>query len=424
MTKVICYPRCCDPETYEDDAFYFEMFSRPREKRHNIGYVGLQLFRELRRAKICPTEVAIDFAIIAMAVVCADKAVLRRNSADGWTREISLHVYIHDVQKWSCEKYKLEKALRFLTGDFWSVNFSQITESLVPRETFPVRDKDCLCLLSGGMDSLVGAIDLHESGRNPLFVSQVVRGDAEHQRLYASLLGEDNLCQWSNSINKPGPSENSTRARSIVFYAFALLASCSIRENEQGRKELFVPENGFISLNVSLDPLRTGTLSTKTTHPVYMRWLQEIWNDVGITMDLILPYRYKTKGEVLQECKNQELMKSLIFGSTSCGKYQRHGLRHCGCCVPCLVRRGAFKKAGLDDVTEKGYCTEKLKNSGSLDVAAAALASVQIERFGIDRFVKSALSFAESDDEYEKYCGVVRRGVMEISELLSEQGVL
>lgn len=60
-----------------------------------------------------------------------------------------------------------------------------------------------------------------------------------------------------------------------------------------------------------------------------MKAMQEIWNDVGINIDFVLPYKYKTKGEVLMDCKNQDLMKKLIFGSTSCGKYQRK-LQHCG----------------------------------------------------------------------------------------------
>ena len=50
------------------------------------------MFRELRKSKIVPTVEALDFTIIAMAVVAADKAVLRRSSADGWTRKIELCV--------------------------------------------------------------------------------------------------------------------------------------------------------------------------------------------------------------------------------------------------------------------------------------------------------------------------------------------
>lgn len=422
MNKVICYPRCCTPKYYSDDDYYFEMFTVPEQKINNVGHVGVQLFKELRKSKIAPTVEALDFTIIAMAVVAADKAVLRKKSADGWTRKIELCIYLHDAPKWRQEKRKLEEMLRFLSGDFWVLNINDLPESLVPQKKYDLRQQDCICLLSGGMDSLVGAIDLHEEGRNPLFVSQTVRGDAEHQREYAMQFGINNLCQWSNNIKKKGESEISTRARSMVFFAFALLASCGIDCNAQGRKELFVPENGYISLNMPLDPLRTGSLSTKTTHPVYMKAMQEIWNDVGINIDFVLPYKYKTKGEVLMDCKNQDLMKKLIFGSTSCGKYQRK-LQHCGVCVPCLVRRAAFLKNNLCDVTEGGYFKENLQCSYSKDVAAAALAVVQLKKNGIESLVKGMLSFAKGE-ERNLYLGVIERGVLEIGALLREYSVI
>lgn len=422
MSKVICYPRCCTPEYYSGDCYYFEMFSVPEQKLNNVGHVGVQLFKELRKSKIAPTVDALDFTIIAMAVVAADKAILRKKSADGWTRKIELCIYLHDADKWNREKRKLENMLRFLSGDFWDLSINALPESLVPQKKYELRQQDCICLLSGGMDSLVGAIDLHEKGRNPLFVSQTVRGDADHQREYAMQFGTNNLCQWSNSVKKKGESEISTRARSIIFFAFALLASCGINCNSQGRKELFVPENGYISLNLPLDPLRVGSLSTKTTHPIYMDKLQEIWNDVGINIDFVLPYKYKTKGEVLMECKNQELMKKLIFGSTSCGKYQRK-LQHCGVCVPCLVRRAAFLKNNLHDDTEGGYFKENLRYSYSKDVAAAAMAIVQLEKNGIESLVKSMLSFAKGE-ERSLYLGVVERGLVEIGALLKKQGVI
>ena len=417
MNKVICYPRCCTPKYYSDDYYYFEMFTVPEQKINNVGHVGVQLFKE-----IAPTVEALDFTIIAMAVVAADKAVLRKKSADGWTRKIELCIYLHDAPKWRQEKRKLEEMLRFLSGDFWVLNINALPESLVPQKKYDLRQQDCICLLSGGMDSLVGAIDLHEEGRNPLFVSQTVRGDAEHQREYAMQFGINNLCQWSNNIKKKGESEISTRARSMAFFAFALLASCGIDCNAQGRKELFVPENGYISLNMPLDPLRTGSLSTKTTHPVYMKAMQEIWNDVGINIDFVLPYKYKTKGEVLMDCKNQDLMKKLIFGSTSCGKYQRK-LQHCGVCVPCLVRRAAFLKNNLCDVTEGGYFKENLQCSYSKDVAAATLAVVQLKKNGIESLVKGMLSFAKGE-ERNLYLGVIERGVLEIGALLREHSVI
>ena len=423
MSKIICYPRSCKPSAYDDSTLYFEVFSTPEEKRTNVGHAGVQILKELRRSQIHPSVLAFDFLMIALGVVSADKAVLRSECADGWTRIIELTVYIHEYDKWLQEKKQLEEMLRFLTGDFWTMHFEKLETPICPEKEYPLRSNDCVCLLSGGMDSLVGAIDLHEEGRNPLFLSQIVRGDAEHQRAYAAAVGKDNLCQWSNSVKKYGKTENSTRARSIIFFAYALLTSCGIDYNEGGRKEIFVPENGYISLNIPLDQMRIGSLSTKTTHPVYMRMIQNIWNDLDLKVDLVLPYKYKTKGEVLIGCKNQKLMKSLIFDSTSCGKYQRHGLRHCGECVPCLVRRAAFLKAGLKDDTENGYCVESLKGSDSQDVAAAAMACIEVKNHGIERFVKSALSFCDST-ERNGYLGVVSRGLEEIRMLLMEQDVL
>ena len=423
MNKVVCYPREYVPKKFEDDTWYFEMFSTPEEAPDNVGHVGVRILDELRRSHICPSIIAFDFLMIAYAVVAADKAILRRDSSDGWTRVIDLSVYVHEREKWESQQYKIQDMLRFLTGDFWSVHFNKINNSIAPKNRYAVHGNDCICLLSGGMDSLVGAIDLHESGHNPLFVSQIVRGDAEHQREYAAAVGEDNLCQWSSNVKKRGSSENSTRSRSIVFFSYALLATCGIKKNTDGRKVIYVPENGFISLNVPLDSMRIGSLSTKTTHPIYMKMLQEIWDAVGIDAKLVLPYKFMTKGEVLAQCKNQKLMKELIFGSTSCGKYQRHGLRHCGTCIPCLVRRASFVKAGLNDETEGGYCTENLKKSDSRDLSAAAMACVQVEKYGVESLVKGALSFARGE-EREKYLLVIRNGIEEIRKLLEIQGIL
>ncbi len=101
--------------------------------------------------------------------------------------------------------------------------------SFTPMSTTPppVRNNDCVCLLSGGVDSLVGAIDLVSDGFSPLFVSQIVRGDAAHQRVFAKTLNMSNQFQWS--IGKLPRSEGSTRARPLAFFAFAILSACSLQ---------------------------------------------------------------------------------------------------------------------------------------------------------------------------------------------------
>ncbi|NLO38894.1 MAG: hypothetical protein GX115_05420 [Ruminiclostridium sp.] len=421
MKKIICYPHSSVPTHFDDDIDYFELFSHSNVSRSNISSLGLSLPRELRRYRIVPPISAIDFAAFAISIVAADKLVSRSDSPDGWTRMIDLTIFLSEPEKWKPIKITIEKMLKFLTGDFWTLSF-QLAEApaIQPRYEPLKRENDCVCLLSGGVDSLAGAIDLLSEKRSPLFVSQIITGDGERQRNFANRFGEHNHCQWS--IGKLRGTEGSTRARSIAFFAFALLASSAI-STSGNIAEIVVPENGFISLNVPLDSNRIGSLSTKTTHPVYMTLLQEIWDALGINAKLILPYKFKTKGEVLKECKDRQLLEELVFASNSCGKFRRHGLRHCGVCVPCLVRRAAFLEAGLQDTTEKGYRYEDISKSNSKDLAAVALAAKQVELSGINRFIKGNLSFANPDDR-NSYLEVVLRGINELENLMRGYKIL
>lgn len=421
MRKIISYPRSSVPNCFDSNVDYFELFSRPDGSHNNVKPLGLSLPHELKKYGIVPSIAAIDFAAFAFSVVAVDKLIPRADSPDGWTRMIDLTIFLSEPEKWVLVKAKIEKMLRFLTGDFWTLTFQIAKEPAVqPAYETRQREHDCICLLSGGMDSLVGAIDLLSEKRNPLFVSQIIRGDAKRQQDFANRFGKQNHCQWS--IGRLRGREGSTRARSIAFFAFALLASFAISRSGESA-EIVVPENGFISLNVPLDANRIGSLSTKTTHPVYMALLQEIWDAIGIKAKLILPYRYKTKGEVLKECSNRKLMEELIFVTNSCGKYQRHGLRHCGVCVPCLVRRAAFLEAGLQDITQKGYHYDDISKSHSMDLTAVALAVKQVELSGINKLVKGNLSFASPGDR-NSYLEVVSRGIIELKNFLKGYDIL
>ena len=422
MKKVICCPAERLPKRLDPEALYLSMFSSAG--REKIGHVALELPTDIRRDKLAPSVQAWDFATIASAVAATDKAILRSPSADGWTRMTDLTVLLADPAVWNAKRAELESMLRFLTGDFWSLRFRS-SGVKPPRATKPQeRDADCVCLLSGGIDSLVGAIDLTNDGKKPLFVSQVVRGDRVAQARFAGALGGSKRhCQWGFAVRHPGASEKSTRARSIVFFAFAALAAAGVPSSKKRPIEIVVPENGFISLNVPLGPERIGSLSTKTTHPLYMNAVQELWDAVGINARLVFPYRDRTKGELLQRCGDRQKLLSLVGDSTSCGKYQRHNLTHCGECLPCLVRRAAFLEAKLRDTTAKGYLRKDLAQSESKDVAVAAAACLRYQDEGVRLFAGGALSFA-SHAERARYESVVARGMDEIGKLLSRHGVI
>jgi hypothetical protein len=424
MKKVMCCPISLLPDSLDPDVTYFTLYSYAPSACESVGHIAPSLPTDIRLAGLAPSVQAWDFATIASSVAAADKAISREGNADGWTRMIDLSICLRQPAVWDASRVEIESLLRFLTGDFWTLHF--LDGGVEPPKAKRLRknDADCVCLLSGGADSLVGAIDLTSMARKPLFVSQIIRGDRNAQRKYAVALGGvDRHCQWSFAVSHPGPSEKSTRARSIVFFAFAALAASAIPSTRERPVEIVVPENGFISLNIPLGPGRLGSLSTKTTHPVYMKGIQLLWDAVDIQAKLSFPYRYKTKGELLAECTDQMMLVTLVGDSTSCGKYQRHKLTHCGECVPCLVRRAAFLKASLLDTTAKGYCCQRLHFSESSDVAAAAAACLRYQTKGVHRFTGGALSFAPPD-ERGLYEDVVARGMDELGHLLSSYGVI
>ncbi len=432
MRKIVCAPENLIPQQLEECTKYFSTYSNPR--RENVGYFGSTLTRDIQRAGLRPSEKIWDFNTIALSVAAADNSLTRKDSADGWTRQIDLTVHLCNPSVWEPAKQEFEKTLRFLTGDFWSLTFKDGGVSLPaqPDREFNLFestdfDEDCVCLLSGGVDSLAGAIDLVTEGRSPIFVSQVVRGDADTQRTYAErICPESHHFQWNHNIHLPDDeSEGSTRGRSIIFFAFAALAASAIEQSDSSA-DIYVPENGFISLNIPLNSGRMGSFSTKTTHPVYLKGIQSIWNEVGINLNLIMPYQFKTKGEVLAECKNQQLLKELVFQSVSCGKYRVYKMQHCGRCVPCLVRRAAFQRWGEADQTSGGYYSEQLEriNHGNPDdVGAAANACLVADQSGIHRVISGNMSFADHQNRSD-FEGVFSRGLSEVKELLQGKGVI
>jgi hypothetical protein len=426
MNRVACLPKGILPKKLEDDTCYFSIFEN--SGRPEISTVGTGLLRDIEYLDLVPSPQSWDFMVFALAVAAADLAVYRTGTVDGWTRMMELEVALANPAPFIAQSNALAEMLRFLTGDYWRLKFVDGGVA-APNNTAPGSfDADCVALLSGGADSLVGGIDLSTSGRRPLFVSQISRGDAKTQITYAKQLGGfERHIQWNHNTKLGYPSERSTRARSIVFFAFAALAGSTLANSSGKAVEIYVPENGFISLNVSLNPGRAGSLSTKTTHPIFLGRLEAIWQSLGISASLLRPYAFKTKGEMFQECANPALFQKLVGVSTSCGRYLKNGYTQCGRCIPCLVRRAAFVKSGIPDSTPKMYKYADLASSapddGANDIGAVAAAVAKTEVHGVRSLTAAALSFADSV-ERPKYQSVVERGFQELGVLLREEKVL
>lgn len=426
MNRVVCLPAHLLPNRLNPDAFYFSMYSVSPSSL--IGHVASRFRTYVERAGLCPDANTWDFLTFALSVSAADKVISRATSPNGWTRQIHLQFAVHDVSLWQGLKSKLEAMLKFLTGDYWLLEFIVDSMPLPCARKRQVYNADCVALLSGGMDSLVGVIDLVSERHAPLLVSHVVRGNGAIQRAFAQQVSpHSGFFHWNEAIKLPSTAqgESSTRARSIVFFAFAALATTGVPAFLNQKKDIYVAENGFISLNVSLNPARISSLSTKTTHPVYMDHLRSVWDELGLNLSLNTPYKFHTKGEMLIHCKDQILMRRLIGQTVSCGKYAVHKLTHCGRCVPCMIRRAAFQKAGILDTTK--YVYQSLRNAGHgrhpNDIGAMAMQCVMAERQDIMAKVIGEFAFANCNDR-SNFMSVYKRGLLEVKDFLKSQAIV
>ncbi|EPL2634443.1 7-cyano-7-deazaguanine synthase [Achromobacter mucicolens] len=421
MMKVLCTAVDALPRNLPENELAFTFFKSA--KRSGVGTIAKGWRGSLKRRGFSPSPQAWDFAQFCLSVCATDLACLRKASADGWTRVIELTVGLHEPLRWLPFQQHLENMLKVLTGDHWTLRF--VAGGAPPPDGRPTESMhDCVSLLSGGLDSLIGGIDLVAQGRRPVFVSQLAHEDSQRQRDYATRLGGmGSHWQWSHGISFSGQRETSTRARSLAFYGFAVLAASRIVGNPV---QVFVPENGFICINPPLVPGRVSSLSTRTTHPQFIEMLQALLDGLAVPVTLELPYRFKTKGQMLQQCQDQALLRAFAAHSTSCGRFRTYNRKHCGRCVPCMIRKAAFLAWDpAADTTE--YVHPVLvgadKTSGPDDAMAAAQAVLDVQGKGLNRFLGASLAFAAPQDR-QAYRQVLAAGIDELSALLQRDGVL
>lgn len=324
-------------------------------------------FSKIRETCIEAANATLDFLLLSSIVYVVDKLVAREEAQDCWTRDLKLNIPVANLGLWSPLKGNLESALSFLTGDNWHINFSPLHHFLIrPRRRrgwhlFSGRSfhADAACLFSGGLDSLVGAIDWLESnpGKNLLLVSHYdkdIKGPHADQAILFGIL-RPHYGQRISSLQvqvgqNPAGNESSYRSRSLLFIALGIYAAHSKGE----RIPLLIPENGTIALNMPLTPSRRGSCSTRTAHPLFLDTTRYILSGLGIGNQLLNPLALKTKGECAEQCLNQELFQRAALQSLSCAKHGHKShwcnrqARGCGFCVPCIFRRAALHKINLD----------------------------------------------------------------------------
>lgn len=421
----------CAPENYNFSVAPhgdFPIVLYGHMNKPNVGSIGSTVRRIIQHRKLQPVERAWDLLSISLSVIAADTGVRRNESPDGWTRQLDLHIAVSDPEFWTSQVDLLVRQLQFLTTDIWNITFFAGNVQFVPPQIIVKPNQDCVVLLSGGLDSLIGTIDLvNAGGKRPYAVSQVSQGDKKTQSSFASKIGGGlGHLQLNHNVNCPGENERSQRARSIIFLAYGVLMATALDRYHQGEDvTLYVCENGFISINPPLTGSRIGSLSTRTTHPFFITLFQQLLDAAGLRVKLENPYQFCTKGEMLKNCTDQAFLRKFAHVSTSCGRFARNGYKHCGRCLPCLIRRSAFQAWNVEDQTEYVYgdlSRDDPDHARYDDVRSAAMAVVAAEAEGISQWAAPSLSTSLLGN-ITAYRDVVRRGLHELGDFLKTMGL-
>jgi hypothetical protein len=411
-----------------------------RRLEHDIG----SSLDDLSKIGVFPSEIGLDLLVLAAHVQAADTRISRSTeSQDAWTREIRIVVPVSDPGRWNTAIPLLQRLLNFLTGDRWTIGFRprpagfEKTVHSRPPQLIP-QPFDSLALFSGGLDSLIGAIDSLEDGQTPLLISHAGDGatSAAQNTLFDALkknYPKQNFARlriWMDFRNwgvRGVESEKTTRGRSFLFFATGVFAGTGL----DGSFVLRVPENGLIALNVPLDPLRLGAFSTRTTHPFYIARWNELLGALGISGRIENPYWDKTKGEMAAGCSNLALLAKLAPKSLSCasptkGRWLGLGTGHCGFCLPCLIRRAAL--LGTGDRTTYALADLTAHEIDTRDAHGQQIRSFQYAIEKIRQKPKLAALYIhkpgplsdESPSRQAALADVYKRGLAELAELLAD----
>ncbi len=370
------------------------------------------------------SPLSIDLLFISIFVFCTDRLITRETQNDSWIRKACLNIPVSSPDFWDIEKNSLITLLNFLSGDKWDFIFRQkeffnekkYYNSLKVKKV-EVKNYKYVCMLSGGLDSYIGAIDLLESqNKNILFVSHYGggKGTKEYQDAIFKILKDIYKLNKKDYIQYyvacKHAKEDSTRTRSFMFFSHAIALASAMKDNVK----LIIPENGFISLNIPITQARFGSSSTRTTHPFYMNLLRILVKSMGLNLEIINPYQTKTKGEMIKECKNISLLEDTYFNTMSCshpdqGRYK--GIKypiHCGCCIPCIIRRAAINEGFCIDRTE--YLDEKINLNDTAKINKNAY-NLMLKR---NEMTNTKLLIQES--------GVLEKDILEIANMF-DRGV-
>ncbi|UUV23286.1 MULTISPECIES: Qat anti-phage system QueC-like protein QatC [Lysinibacillus] len=441
----------------EKQFLLFNLFDK--KNKSNVKTDMEQLWRKFGINSL--TSINEDFLIIASSIFCVDKRIPRKNFSDSWTRTLRLSIPVLEVEKWNSVKEELEYVISFLSGDKWKFEFRQTnlrfrTDKINTKNLIDAGKYDSVSLFSGGLDSFCGALTLSENKRNTLFLGfrEYNLLTNRQKELFDAI--NDHYTELENelllfNVNPLVPIqrgekteklsvESTSRSRSLLFIAGAISVASIIGKETP----VYIPENGFIGVNVPLTDSRTGSCSTRTTHPIFINSLNSVLDKVGIKNKVSNFYWDKTKGEILEEHQNNAIFKQYATRTLSCShpclsRYDKKKSDkvvtpcNCGYCYPCLIRKASFVKIGKDETCynplyelSKDFILNYNNIQGRASDLKAVLFSLRryIDHQEDSEYIRSLLvrQGPLNSEELDGYERVYRKSMEELMEMIKLNG--
>jgi hypothetical protein len=300
-----------------------------------------------------------DLLLLAASVFTADSLIPRGGSVRSdlgadWVRDLEFVLPVSDPAFWDSVSGELVQLLSFLTGDRFAFRFVHRERKLPKQPGLGLAHgvkADQVLLLSGGLDSLTGTIDvLTASNDNILLVTHCSASKtmAVQKRLARELFRLfPRRITWvpaRGHLIGVKARETTQRSRSFLYGALGYAAASLV-----GVSRVSFHENGIVSLNLPISRQVVGSMATRTTHPLFLRRLGELLSKVAnrpFTIDN--PYAWLTKTQVLERLGSLG-RADLIGKTTSCSSVrpQTKAQPLCGCCSQCLDRRFAVLAADV-----------------------------------------------------------------------------
>jgi len=372
-----------------------------------------------------PSGVAKDLLRVVTAAYLADRTTSR--PAQTLHRDLHLSVHLDTPEVWTQAALDgVVDLLYWLTGDTWTLEVLAAQPTDTPAELATSTDPaNTVSLLSGGLDSLCGALLRLDQADSTLFLGHIDTANAVsraqrlvHDRLRARHPG----LRYQRFALRPTTEvrESTPRTRSLLFMAMAIAAASGC-----GAHDALVPENGFTSINPPLEPSRGGPLTTRSTHPWTFYALHGLLSELSLdTIRVSNPHAELTKGELVAAALGPRSAedRELAAVTLSCAKPNAGRPRggnpnlNCGMCIACLVRRGAFIAANRRDETTylvdvlTGDAKQALIHYRRHDIAAWQYAT----EAGFDDIRVLASGLWPPGTNFDNVLAICRRGLKEL----------